>query len=132
MESNLERYRKTFFAEATEHLAALEASFLRLDAGAHDSTATDDAFRAAHSLKGGADAVGFPHLARFAHRLEEVLDRCRGTQPIPQHRLDLLLETTDLLVRLVEFTKLGGSEPAGIDELLERLSEELAPTPSQG
>ena len=92
METDLDRYRRTFFDEAADHLAAAEAALLRLDAGPHDPAATVEAFRAVHSLKGGADAVGFPDLARFTHRLEEVLDRCRGDAPIPRPRIDLLLD----------------------------------------
>lgn len=124
MESDLERYRKTFFAEAQDHLATLEAALLRLDSGDHDPAVADDAFRAAHSLKGGADAVGFPHLTRFTHALEEVLDRCRGSSVISRQRLDVLLEATDLLTQLVNSTKSGDPEPLGVDDVLSRLSKE--------
>jgi two-component system, chemotaxis family, sensor kinase CheA len=128
MESDLERYRKTFFAEAAEHLAALEAAVLRLDGGAHDPAAADDAFRAAHSLKGGADAVGFPRLTQFTHSLEEVLDQCRGSRSVPRRRLDLLLEATDLLAQLVNCARGSAAEPPEVDAFTDRLRKELGAT----
>lgn len=128
METDLERYRKTFFAEATEHLAALESSLLRLESGGHDPATADAAFRAAHSLKGGADAVGFPQLTRFTHAMEEVLDRCRTAAAIPTERLDTLLEATDYLTKLVDVTRVGADEPPNFEEWLRRLERELSPT----
>ncbi len=125
METDLDRYRRTFFAEAGDHLAALEGALLRLDAGAHDPEAADDAFRAAHSLKGGADAVGLPRLTRFTHAFEEVLDRCRDGRPISRRRLDVLLEASDALARLVSCERAGDAEPSEVGVLLARLGEEL-------
>jgi two-component system chemotaxis sensor kinase CheA len=125
VETDLERYRKTFFAEARDHLVSLEAALLRLDT-AYDPEAADEAFRAAHSLKGGADAVGFPRLTKLTGALEEVLDRCRGGQPLTRQRLDLLLETSDALARLVESTRTSAAEPAEVESYLARLGDELA------
>ncbi|MFM8272216.1 MAG: chemotaxis protein CheW [Gemmata sp.] len=127
METDLERYRRTFFAEAVEHLAALESSLLRLESGGHDPATADAAFRAAHSLKGGADAVGFPQLTRFTHAMEEVLDRCRTATVIPTERLDTLLEATDFLTKLVDGTRAGAAEPSNLEEWLMRLERELSP-----
>ncbi len=121
MKIDADKYRETFFGEAAEHLAALEAALLRLDAGPHDPAAVDDAFRAAHSIKGGADAVGFPDLARFTHGLETRLAGHRGAGPVPQPALDLLLEATDALAGAVAAAR-AGAPPAGLDGLLARLT----------
>ncbi|MBP3960630.1 Hpt domain-containing protein [Gemmata sp. G18] len=118
-------YRKTFFDEAIDHLAALEGALLRLEKGA-DSTAVDEAFRAAHSVKGGADAVGFPHIAKFTHSVEGFLERFRAGGQIPRRGLDLLLEATDVLARLVSAARHDEPPPEGTEELVARLAAEAA------
>ncbi len=122
------RYRKTFFDEAADHLAAFEGALLRLEKGPHDPDAVDEAFRAAHSVKGGADAVGLPAVARFTHALEGILAQAR-TQPNPLARqtLDLLLEALDILGRLLTAAKTDGPLPAALDEMVTRLTTVLAP-----
>ncbi|WP_227255061.1 Hpt domain-containing protein [Frigoriglobus tundricola] len=37
----------------------------------------------AHSVKGGADAVGLPHIAEFTHALEHLLDQFRAAGQLP-------------------------------------------------
>ena len=119
-------YRATFFEEVRDHTAVLEGALLRLDAGAIDRAAVDEAFRAAHSVKGGADAVGFPYIAKFTHALESLLDRFRALGQVPQRVLDLLLEGTDALVRLVHAARVEAPAPSDINELLERLASQCA------
>lgn len=119
-------YRKTFFDEAADHLTALEGALLRLEKGPPDPTAVDEAFRAAHSVKGGADAVGFPHIAKFTHSVEEFLERFRADGRVPRQVLDLLLEATDVLARLVSAARSDAAPPPGADELLVRLAAESA------
>jgi two-component system chemotaxis sensor kinase CheA len=132
MNIDLTNYRNLFFDEASEHLAAIEAGLLRLDANPNDATAIDDAFRAAHSIKGGLDAVGFPHLAEFTHKLEGLLDRFRTSPPVTRHALDLLLEATDALAQAVDAARKGDSPPEKINELATRLQEESSqPTASR-
>ncbi len=115
MKFDLTQYRKTFFDEARDHLAAIETALLRLDGA--DPGAIDDAFRAAHSIKGGADAVGFPHIAKYTHGLEETFDRFRGADRIPRTVLDRLLEATDTLGQLVNAARAGEVPPAGTDDV---------------
>ncbi|HEY1187902.1 MAG TPA: Hpt domain-containing protein, partial [Gemmata sp.] len=122
MQADPTRYLRTFFDEAAEHVAALEGALLRLESGPHDPDAVDAAFRAAHSIKGGADAVGLPHIAKFTHALEGFLEGFRGGAKIPRRVLDLLLEATDTLARLVSAARGGEAPPPGTDELLARLT----------
>lgn len=121
------RYRDTFFEEAVEHLAALEAGLLRLDANPGDAAAVDDAFRAAHSLKGGADVVGLCELAQLTHRLESVLEGFRHTAHIPRAVVDRLLEATDALTQIVATLRRGDSAAAAIAELQARLEAAEGP-----
>lgn len=128
MQIDVTTYRETFFAEAGDHLAALEAILLRLEAKPSDPEAVADAFRAAHSVKGGADAVGLPEIARFTHALEGLLDQARSRpDPLSRAKLDLLLEAVDILGQLLTASKAGGTRPAAADTVQAQLVAALAP-----
>ncbi|MBN9122871.1 MAG: Hpt domain-containing protein, partial [Planctomycetes bacterium] len=128
MKLDLSQYRNTFFGEVRDHLAALEAALLRLDAGEADGAAIDDAFRAAHSIKGGADAVGLSHVAKWTHALEGALQRLRGADRVPRAALDGLLEATDAVTRLVDAAR-AGDEPPDVADVFARLAEFGAAAP---
>jgi two-component system chemotaxis sensor kinase CheA len=75
-----ERLHDIFVAEATERLAALDAALLALEGGAAGPDVQhhlSEAFRQAHTLKGGARAAGLPDVERISHRLETVFERLR-------------------------------------------------------
>ena len=86
-----ERLHDIFVAEAAERLGALDAALLALEGRAAASDARgphqppqgdtqhhlSEAFRQAHTLKGGARAAGLPEVERISHRLESVFERLR-------------------------------------------------------
>ncbi|MDQ1503788.1 MAG: two-component system, chemotaxis family, sensor kinase CheA [Actinomycetota bacterium] len=78
-----ERLLEIFVAEAAERLAALDAALLALEGGASeaDSHHLSEAFRQAHTLKGGARAAGLPDVERVSHGLESVFERLRRGAP---------------------------------------------------
>jgi two-component system chemotaxis sensor kinase CheA len=115
------QYRLSFFAEAADHLSALEAALLRLDAGS-DAGAVDEAFRSAHTIKGGADVVGLDAVARLTHALETTLARFRSAAgSVPRGTLDLLVEGCDGLTELLAAERADGSAP-DVSDLIARLT----------
>ncbi|QEL20589.1 chemotaxis protein CheA [Limnoglobus roseus] len=100
-------YHLAFFEEAAELLVALEAALLTLDARAANPEAVADAFRAVHSLKGGADAVGFEGIAQAAHALETKLDLHRAGTAVNGAELDALLAGADALAEMVATERTG-------------------------
>jgi two-component system chemotaxis sensor kinase CheA len=78
-----ERLLEIFVAEAAERLAALDAALLALEGGASepDSHHLSEAFRQAHTLKGGARAAGLPDVERVSHGLESVFEGLRRGAP---------------------------------------------------
>lgn len=89
-----------FLAEAEEMVASLEENLLALEAAARDASPLDpeavaEAFRAAHTLKGAAGAVGLRSLAALTHALENVLAGMRSGR-VPEPALaDALLQGVD-------------------------------------
>lgn len=88
-----------FAAESEEHLDALER---RLGAGAVlDRPGIDELFRAFHSLKGMADALGAAGMKTLAHRCEDVLGAARAQRlSVAGPVAAVLLEAVDGLRRL--------------------------------
>ncbi|MDP8998449.1 MAG: chemotaxis protein CheA [Pseudomonadota bacterium] len=79
-QSKMERYQRMFLDECDEHVGVLERTLPAMRDGDRSAALIDDAFRAAHSIKGGAGMVGFTRIVPFAHRLEAVLDAVRIAQ----------------------------------------------------
>jgi two-component system, chemotaxis family, sensor kinase CheA len=131
MQIDLAKFRDTFFAEAADHLAAMEALLLRLEGGASDVEAFDEIFRSVHSIKGAADMFGLAELGRFAHALESLLDRLRRSEiEFGAELLEQLLQSTDLLRDLVRTAKSGGEAPP-IDAMLDVLARFRPQEPAQ-
>ena len=79
-----ERLHDVFVAEAGERLDALDAALLTLEggsAGPDSAHHLSEAFRQAHTLKGGARAAGLTDVERVAHGLETAFDRLRHGAP---------------------------------------------------
>ena len=101
-----------FRGEAEENLRAMEEAFVALEATPDDAETLKAIFRAAHTLKGNAAGLGYKSLARFAHTVEDVLDRLRkGDTVLTTPLATTLLKSVDTLRRLVQ-DALGG-----VDEL---------------
>ncbi|MBZ0303319.1 MAG: response regulator [Anaerolineae bacterium] len=73
---------QSFHIEAVEHLQTLNQSLLKLERAADEKrrqALVQDAFRAAHSLKGAARAVDAEQIGTLAHSLESILQQARST-----------------------------------------------------
>ena len=128
MKLDLKRFQDTFFEEAAEHLATMEAGLLDLETRSSDAELLNTIFRAAHSIKGGSASFGFKEIAHFTHALENVLDRLRAGRLAAEPALtSLLLESADLLRDLVEATRGGEPGAVAIDETVAALEAALAP-----
>jgi two-component system, chemotaxis family, sensor kinase CheA len=92
-----------FIAESEENLREMELAFVQLETTPGDEETLQAIFRAAHTIKGNAASLGFPALAKFAHGVEDVLDRLRtGATLLTTPLATLLLRSVDVLRQLVE------------------------------
>jgi hypothetical protein len=64
-------------------LLALEEALLVLKVNPGDKETVECIFRAAHTLKGNAAALGFSGLTEFAHAVEDLLSGGGGGYPAP-------------------------------------------------
>ena len=90
---DLAEFKQTYFQECEDLLTDLEEQLTALQNGETDDEILHAAFRAIHSIKGGAGAFGFTRLVGFAHVFETVLDQMR------EHRLETSSENVAILIR---------------------------------
>jgi two-component system chemotaxis sensor kinase CheA len=57
--SEFDEFKAIYFDECAELLVALEEQFTAIEAGERGADRLNAAFRAVHSIKGGAGAFGF-------------------------------------------------------------------------
>ena len=106
--------RASFFIECEELLEAMQDGLQQLEDGLHDSETINVAFRAVHSIKGGAGAFGLEQMVRFAHRFETVLDGVRaGTLAISPDLMKLFFRAGDHLSDIVRASRDDDDVPQG-------------------
>jgi len=92
---DLRRFLDLYVSESQEHVRLLHRSLLALES---DATAIDEAFRAAHTLKGLSAAMGYRAVADLGHVLEDTLASIRGGRLKPDSALiDVMLTQADEL-----------------------------------
>jgi two-component system chemotaxis sensor kinase CheA len=91
-----------FIGEALDHLGTIEATLLRLEDNPADVTLLNDVFRPFHTIKGNAGALGVSTVQGLAHRVENLLDRCRsGQHQVGSNEVDTILKAVDLLTAML-------------------------------
>lgn len=128
MSDPLAELRETFFLECDELLEKLESDLLALEQGATDEELVNSAFRAVHSIKGGAGAFGMSGITDCAHVFETALDHVRsGELKLEPDLCQLFLRGKDLLWTQVGAEKGGPpADPAEI-EAVNSAFEEVNP-----
>ena len=129
----LAELKQTFFQECEELLGALEQKLQALDEGSTDSEDVNAAFRAIHSIKGGAGAFGCTELVGFAHVFEAALDHLRsGRVALEDAPFTLFLRCSDAVADLVAAARNDEAAPVRPDLLaaLEQVGQAKAAAPA--
>lgn len=97
---------KTFQVEAGEHLQTLNQTLLkveRVNNAAERRPLLQNAFRAAHSLKGAARSVGIQHVEQLAHSIENVLQQAHVSNTTPEPAVcDALYQILDGIQKIID------------------------------
>ena len=128
MSDPMQEIMASFFVECEElHEALLDALQSMAD-GDHDDEVINVAFRAVHSIKGGAGAFGLDDLVSFAHQFETVMDACRAhTLAISDDLVNLFLRCGDFLFDLIRCSRDAEDiDQAASNILIEELSTWVA------
>ena len=107
----LEEFKQTYFQECDELLGDLESHLMALQDGETEVETLHAAFRAIHSIKGGAGAFGFDRLVSFSHTFETVLDLMREDKiALNEDVVATVVRAGDIVADLVSAAR-GGEEP---------------------
>lgn len=114
MAIDLKQFQAAFFEEAAEHLAAMERLLVGLDPAGADAEDVNAIFRAAHSIKGGANMFALAEIAGATHEMETVLDGARrGRLRLTRAIVDALLRGCDFLRDALAQGRAGRAADAG-------------------
>jgi two-component system, chemotaxis family, sensor kinase CheA len=110
---DLRRFLDLYIAEGQEHVRLLQRSLLELETD-DSGVALEEAFRAAHTLKGNSAAMGYGRIAEMAHALEDRLAGVRsGGLRLEAALVDSLLSDADALESAVHAAAGGGAPVTG-------------------
>ena len=116
------QYAELFLAESQEHLSSINQQLLEWE---HDPQAGEPVagiFRAVHTIKGMAAAMGYAVTSNLAHRMESLLDILRsGDHAVTQDHFELLFRSTDALEKAVGASVSGREAELDFSELLAAL-----------
>ena len=125
MSDPMQEIMASFFIECEELHEALIDALQSMADGAHDNETINVAFRAVHSIKGGAGAFGLNDLVSFAHQFETVMDSCRSaTLPITHDLVQTFLRCGDMLSDLIRCSRDGDPcDTAASEALITELAD---------
>ena len=109
---DLSRYLELYLSESHDHLRALGQGLLALESGRDAHTAVEEAFRAAHTIKGMSATMGFKAVTDICHKLEDRLDDVRAGRLQPTREvIDELLQRADDLEAAIERSATQAQQP---------------------
>ena len=112
---DLSRYLELYLSETHDHLRALGQGLLALESGGAATAAVEEAFRAAHTIKGMSATMGFKRVTEICHELEDRLDDVRAGRLEPTREVvDELLARADELERAVELSAEESRQPDAV------------------
>ncbi|HTS89978.1 MAG TPA: chemotaxis protein CheA [Gemmatimonadales bacterium] len=127
---DLSRYTTLFQSESREQLGLCGQGLLEWEREPGRAEPLLTAFRAMHTFKGMAAAMGFTALTELAHQSETLLERLRADPLGGRERTDLLLRVVDALERGAPVAAQGGESRLDFSPLLAELAQAMAGTPA--
>lgn len=116
MSLDLSKYVDLFLSEGREHIAELTEALNEMETTPSSEDAVAAAFRAVHSIKGMAAAMGYTVVTERANAMESALDSLRrGDAQVTPSLLGHLIDEADQLAREIEAAVIQPSPDASGD-----------------
>jgi len=121
--------RGQFKSECEDHLQELDDNLLRLEKNPNDSSALQEAFRSAHSLKGSAHMMGLPSIKSIAHHFESILGEANnGSARLSVDIVNRLYAGLDAIRKLVHEAVTEEEANVNLDSVLAQLTGAVPPS----
>ena len=123
----MNEFLEQFLVEARELVEQVTADLLALEREPDDRASLDGAFRAFHTLKGGAEIVDFAAMGRTMHAAEDVLSMVRrGERAVTAGLIGDCLACVDQVVQWLNSIEENGEVPSDADAAADRLAVRFA------
>jgi two-component system chemotaxis sensor kinase CheA len=123
---NTQRYAELFRAEARERLAEMNTSLLALERG-EGADRVAELFRAVHTVKGMAAAMGYVQVRDLSHSLEALLDLLRrGVMHVTPAVIETLFESVDTLESAIVAVSQDAGEEIDVSSAVQSLETLIA------
>ena len=130
-ELDMGAYRDIFVSESAEYLQGIVEALLKLESDPEDLEPVEQVFRAAHSLKGMAGAMGYERTADLTHKMETLMDTVRRRiQAVDGDLIDLVLRATDMLRVLID-DEMAGRGEVDPELVVQELAERAEASPQE-
>lgn len=117
-------YRELFLEEVDEQLQIMDDNLLLIEQQGEGKEMIQSLFRAAHTIKGSAAAMGVESMKNLTHEMEQILDMVRSRElRVTSGMIDVLFECLDMLRAIKEDLLQGTEISVHIEGLLERLQD---------
>ena len=131
----MDAIQQAFVIESRELLQKMEESLLEMENSGGDAETINAIFRGAHTIKGGAGVIECKFIVEFTHVMENVLDKMRDGDIIPDSGLiEVMLACSDhlggLLGSVENETEPGADDNRTSQDLREKLQGYLGQTPA--
>jgi two-component system, chemotaxis family, sensor kinase CheA len=121
---DLSEFLALFQVESKENIERLESALMLLEGTPDDPEELKEAFRRAHSIKGGAAMLGMTHTVSIAHVVEEIFSDVRdGESRIDRGALDKMLDAVDALRVLID-TNETSADAVEVERLVAAVGEQ--------
>lgn len=125
--SFFEELQTDFLNEISFLLETYEEHMLGLENGNDKKEHLTQIFRVAHSIKGGAAAVGFQDFSHFAHHVEDLLSVLRNSpELVTSEAISILLKSGDEFKTRVQMLRQNDKSPWDVSALEAKISQVLA------
>lgn len=115
---------KVFLAETDDLLQMLEEALVEMEREGSRPDLIQPVFRAAHTIKGSAGAIGHSRMAALTHTMETVLDQVRrGELQVTSELIEQLFQALDQLRVLAVEVEQGQQGELDVSELVESLEQ---------
>lgn len=118
--------KESFILEATDHIQNIDHLLLDWESDYKNQDITYQIMRAAHSLKGSANMIGFSDLGNVAHRMEDILEKVRENEfEVNIKLIDILFESLDTIKALIKGLDEEVDNPVEFSETMIRKLDEF-------
>jgi two-component system chemotaxis sensor kinase CheA len=117
-----------FVIESLDNLGTIEVKLMDLEQDPKDVETINAIFRPFHTVKGVSGFLNFNKINKFAHTVENLLDKARnGELQITGGIVDVILESVDILKRMIESVRdsLDSGVPTDGDEDIAGITQKI-------